>query len=170
MMMSNNQASYLRLIRGTLIGAFVLLAFDVFYGTFISAGVCPIWFLVSLVKAIKKRPGWVISLSRIVIPVITLAIVVGNAAIQSKVANANAERIIVACEQFRTATGKYPNQLGELMPKYLSSIPRAKYALAFSDFRYRSLGGNHLLMWDERPPYGRRSYDFEHRKWRYHVD
>ena len=66
----NSQASHLRRIRGSLIGAFVLLAFDAFYGTFISAGVCPIWFLVSLVKAIKKRPGWVIGLSWIVIPVL----------------------------------------------------------------------------------------------------
>jgi hypothetical protein len=170
MMTSNNQASYLRLIRGSIIGASVLLLFDAVNGTFISAGICPIWFLVSLVKTIRKRPGWGIGLSRIAIPVLALAIVAGNAAIQSKVANANAELIIVACEQFRAATGKYPDQLGELVPKYLSSIPRAKYSLAFSDFRYRNLNGNHLLMWDERPPFGRRMYDFESRKWRYHAD
>lgn len=167
---SNNQAPYLRMIRGSLLGGFVLLAFDVLFGSFISAGVCPIWLLVSLVKASKKRPGWEIGLSRIVIPVLILAIVAGNAAMQSKTANANAERIIVACEQFRAATGKYPNQLDELVPKYLSSIPRAKYALMFSDFRYRNLDGNHQIMWDERPPFGRRIYDFELRKWRYHAD
>lgn len=166
----DNETSYLRLIRGSIIGAFVVLALDVFYGTFISAGVCPVWFLVSLVKAIKKRPGWRIGLSRVVIPVLIFAIVGGNAAIQSKLANANAERIIAACEQFRTATGKYPDQMEELVPKYLSSIPRAKYSFAFNEFRYRNLAGNHLLMWDERPPYGRKIYDFEQRKWRYHAD
>lgn len=168
---SNNQASYFRLIRGSLIGAFILLAFDALFGSFISAGVCPIWFLVSLVKAIKKRPGWGIGLSKIAIPVLTLAIVSGNVALQSTIANANAERIIVACEQFHAATGKYPDQMDELVPKYLSSIPRAKNALLmFSDFRYRSLEGNHQLMWDERPPFGRKIYDFERRKWRYHAD
>lgn len=170
MMTSNNQASYLRVIRGSLIGAFVLVVFDAVNGTFVTAGVCPIWFFVSLVKAIKRRPGWAIGLSRIVIPVLTLAIIVGNAAIQSKIANANAERIIVACEQFLAATGEYPDQLDELVPKYLSSIPRAKYALMFSDFRYRNLDGKHQLMWDEKPPFGRRIYDFEHREWRYHAD
>ncbi|MDD5285972.1 MAG: hypothetical protein PHD54_08940 [Desulfuromonadaceae bacterium] len=166
----NNQASYLRLIRGSLICASVLLLFDAVNGTFISAGVCPIWFLVSLVKAIKKRPGWGIGVSRIIIPILTLAIVAGNAAMQSKIANANAERIIVACEQFRSATGKYPDRLDELVPKYLTSIPQARYALMFSDFRYRNPDGNHQLMWDERPPFGRRIYDFEQRKWRYHAD
>jgi hypothetical protein len=170
MMTSDHQAPYLRPIRASLIGAFLLLAFDALYGTFLSAGICPIWFLVSLVKAIKKRPGWVIGLSRIVIPVLALTIVAGNAALQSKIANANAERIIAACEQFRAATGKYPDQLDELVPKYLNSIPRARYALMFSDFRYRNLDGNHQLLWDERPPFGRRIYDLEHRKWRYHAD
>lgn len=170
MTIPDNQASYFRLIRGSLIGAFILLAVDAFCGTFISAGVCPIWFLVSLVKAIKKRPGWGIGLSRIVIPVLVLAIVSGNAALQSTITNTNAERIIAACEQFRAATGKYPDQMHELVPRYLSSIPRARHALMFSDFRYRSLEGNHQLMWDERPPFGRKIYDFEQRKWRYHAD
>jgi hypothetical protein len=170
-MTSDNHVSYLRLIRGSLVGASVLLVFDVaLYGSFISAMVCPIWFLVSLVKGIKKRPGWVVGLSTITIPVLTLAIVTGNAALQSNIANANAERIILACEQFRTATGKYPDQLAELVPKYLSSVPRAKYALTFSDFRYRNQEGNHLLMWDKSPPFGRRIFDFENRKWRYHAD
>ena len=167
---SNNQASYFRLIRWSLIGASTLLVFDALFGSFISAGVCPIWFLVSFVKAIKKRPGWGIGLSRIVIPVLTLAIVGCNANIQSKIASANAERIIVACDQFRAATGEYPDHLDEIVPTYLSSIPRAKYALMFSDFRYWNLEGSHLLMWDKNPPFGRMIYDFERREWRYHAD
>jgi hypothetical protein len=170
MMTSNNQASYLRTIRKSLITAFVLLSFDVLNGTFITAGICPIWFIVSLVKAVKNRPGWVIGLSRIAIPVLMLVIVGGNARIQAKIANANAERIIAACEQFRAATGKYPDQLEELVPKYLSSIPRAKYNLMFSNFRYWNLDGNHQLLWDENPPFGIRIYDLELRKWRYRAD
>jgi hypothetical protein len=144
-----------------------LLAFDAVYGSFISAGVCPIWFLVSLVKAIKKRPGWVIGGSRIMIPILTFAIVAGNATLQSRIAFTNAERIIVACEQFRVATGKYPEHLDELVPRYLHSIPRAKYNLAFSDFRYWNHDGNRQLMWTEIPPFGRKIYNFERQTWRY---
>jgi hypothetical protein len=131
-----------------------------------SAIVCPIWFLISLVKAIKKRPGWKVGLSKIMIPVLTLAIVGGNAALQFKIANANAERIITACEQFRAATGKYPDDLDQLVPKYLSSVPRAKYALSFDGFRYSNRDGNQHLMWTAVPPFGREVYDFESRKWR----
>jgi len=167
MITPDNQASYLRQIRGSLIGAFVLLAFDALYGSLMSAGVCPIWFLVSLVKAIKKRPGWGVGLSRIMIPVLVLAIVGGNNALQSKIASANAERIIAACEQFRAATGKYPDKLAELVPKYFSTIPPAKYSLTSSDFRYWNSGGKYELLWTKNPPYGRMIYDFESRKWRY---
>lgn len=152
MMTSSNRPSYLRQIRGSLVSASVLLVFDVANGTFISAGICPIWFLVSLIKAIKRRPGWGVGLSRIAIPVLLLAIVAGNAALQSKFANANAERIIAACEQFRAATGKYPDRLDELVPKYLNTIPRARYALMFSDFQYRNPDGKHQLMWTKDHP------------------
>jgi len=164
---AENQASYLRQIRGSIIGAFVLLAFDAIYGSVVSAGICPIWFLVSLVKAIKKRPGWGVGLARIMIPVLVLAIVVGNSNLQIKIASANAERIIVACEQFRAATGKYPDKLTELVPKYLSAVPPAKYSLTSSDFRYWISGENHELMWTKNPPFGRMIYNFESRKWRY---
>lgn len=165
MITSDKQVSFFRLIRASLIGAFLLLAFDVIYGSFISVVICPIWFLVSLVRTIIKRPGWGAGLARLVIPVVTLFIVGGNASLQAKIANANAERVIAACEQFRAATGNYPEQLTELVPRYMSAVPRAKYALTSSDFRYWNMDGNHQLMWTENPPFGRRIYDFENKKW-----
>ncbi len=171
MMMPNNQASFFRLIRGGLIASLVLLILDVaVYGTFISAIICPIWFIVSLVKAIKKRPGWKVGLSRIMIPALTLAIVGVNATLQIKIAEANAKQIVTACEQYRTDNGKFPDKLAELVPTYLSSVPRAKYTLTSGDFRYWNQEGSHQLIWDKNPPFGRMTYSFEQRTWRYHAD
>lgn len=166
-MEQDDRISYLRRIRGSLVGAFVLLAWDaVVSGSFMaSILVCPVWCVVSLVKAVIQRPGWKIGLSRILVPALTLGLVLGNAALQSRIAGANAQRIIGACEQFRVANGRYPSQLKELEPRYLGSLPRAKYSLVFGEFRYWSFEGKHRLMWVAIPPFGRRIYDFERREW-----
>jgi len=163
----DDRISYLRRIRGSLVGAFVMIAWDaVVSGSFTaSIFVCPVWCVVSLIKAVIQRPGWKIGLSRILVPALTLGLVLGNAALQSRIAGANAERIIGACEQFRDANGRYPGQIEELVPRYLGSVPRAKYSLAFGEFKYWSLEGKHRLMWVAIPPFARRIYDFERRKW-----
>jgi hypothetical protein len=154
-------------IRGSLVGASLLLAWDaVLSGGFVlSILVSPVWFLVSLAKAIIQRPGWRVGLTRILVPVLTLGLVLGNAAMQTRIASANAKRIIEACEQFRIANGRYPSTLDELKPGYLASVPRAKYSLMFGNFWYWSLDGKTRLMWVVIPPFGRKIYDFEGRKW-----
>ena len=165
--MPDDKPSAVSRIRTSLIGAALLLAFDaVISGSFLlSMLVCPFWFLVSLAKNIIRRSGWRVTLARIAIPALTLALVLGNAAVQSRIARANADRIIKACEQFTAANGGYPTNLDELLPRYLRSVPRAKYSVAFGDFSYWSLEGRHGLMWIAVPPFGRRIYRFEHRKW-----
>jgi len=166
-MTSNAQDSYLRQIRGSLFGMVSLLAFDIaILGSFtLSLVVCPVWFLIGTVKAIIQRPFWRIGLSRVAIPVLTIAIVWGNATLQKKVGGANAEQIIEACEQFHKANGRYPKQLSELVPNHLKSVPRSKYSLMSGDFRYISSDRKHILVWVMIPPFGRKTYDFEERRW-----
>ena len=157
-------------IRGSIAGACVLLFLDaVLTGSFVMSYLaCPIWFLVSVVKNAIQRPGWRVALLRIAAPAMTLAIVLGNNALQSKIAEANADRIIKACEEFRTANGKHPSKLEELVPEYLKSVPRAKYCLWFGDFSYWNTEGTHaMLMWCEIPPFGRNVYNFQKRRWGY---
>ena len=80
MMTPNNLASHLRKIRGCLVGASVLLAWDAAgTGSFLlSVLVCTVWIIVSLVKAVIQRPGRGLGLFRIAVPVLTLAIVGGQ--------------------------------------------------------------------------------------------
>jgi hypothetical protein len=78
----------------------------------------------------------------------------------------NAERLIEACERYREANETYPERLGELVPRYLNSIPRAKYCCSWGEFWYFG-APRPLLLWYEIPPFGRKIYNFERGTWRY---
>ena len=156
--------------RASLIGAMLLVVVDaVLGGSYLfSILACPIWFLVSVIKNLIELPGWSIALFRIAVPALTLGSVLGITAIQSKIADTNAKRIINACEEFHDANGRYPHTLDELVPRYLGSIPRAKYCLMFGDFWYFNYPGSScMLMWVKVPPFGRNIYHFEDRRWGY---
>lgn len=127
---------------------------------------CPVWLLASLARSLVRRPGWRVGLVRLAIPALTFALVLGNAKLQATIADTNAARIIEATERFLAASGRYPDSLGELLPRYLSAVPRAKYSLAFGEFSYWSRPDAHGLVWNVMPPFGRMAYDFERRQWR----
>jgi len=147
-------------------GALILLAWDVaLSGSFgLSFLVCPIWFLVSILKNAFQRSGWRLALLRIAVPPLTLGLVLANNALQLKIAETNAPRVVAACEEFHAANGKFPKTLDELVPRYMPSVPRAKYCLIYGKFVYFNYG-KPMLLWHVVPPYGRRIYDFEKQQW-----
>lgn len=153
----------------SIVAALALVALDVVLsGTYtLSVIVCPIWLLLTVVKSASNRPGWKRALLTIAIPALTLGLVLTNYALQSKIAEANAAKIISACEAFHAANGTYPKNLAELVPKYMRSVPRAKYCLTFGAFLY--FDGNPMLFWYTVPPFGRKIYYFEERRW-YYLD
>ena len=82
-------------------------------------------------------------------------------------AETNAARIITACEDYHAANGKFPQTLDDLVPQYMHSIPRAKYCMMFGEYRYWNMEGRHTLEWYAIPPYGRKRYNLEDKKWNY---
>jgi hypothetical protein len=156
-------------IRGTLICSLVVVVLDVVVdGSYtFSALVCPIWFVAAVVRAIARRPSLAVAAFRILVPVVTGMFVIANFSLQGKIAMGNAARVIEACEQYREVNGAYPERLSELVPRFLSSVPKAKYCFMWSEFGYYSGSPGHLLLWCEFPPFGRRVYNFETGKWRY---
>lgn len=158
-------------VRGSLGAAAVLLAFDAVHGgTFLMSIIfCPLWILVSLLKSAIHRPGWGLALVRIGIPALTLGLVMANNAVQLRIAEGNAQRVVAACEAYHAASGRFPKKLDELVPQYMSSVPVAKYTMGpWGRFVYSNGGsGKPMLFWYVVPPYYRRSYDFETRRWRY---
>ena len=156
-------------IRGTLVCALIVVFLDVgLDGCYIfSSLVCPIWFLAGVVRAIARRPRLGVAAARILIPIVTGLLVAANYSVQGRIATANAACLIQACERYREANGAYPEQLGDLVPRYLSSVPRAKYCCSSSEFEYYASLQRHLLWWYDCPPFGRRVYTFETGKWHY---
>jgi hypothetical protein len=155
-------------VRGSVIGAAVLLFFDVVMGgsCITALAVCPIWLLVSLLNNAIDPPAPRIALFRLGIPVLTLGLALANNAVQLSIARANAARVAAACEAFHAANGRFPETLDELVPRYLPYVPRAKYCVGmFGMFLYWNHGEDPMLLWYNVPPYGRRVYDFETHRW-----
>ncbi|WP_165075872.1 hypothetical protein [Paludisphaera rhizosphaerae] len=163
---------FYRNIRGSLGAAAAILVIDVvFLGSILwSLILCPIWVFVSLVKSANRhRPGYGLVVTRMLIPVATFLLVRANDSFQRGMAEANAQRIIAACEAYQADNGSLPGGLKDLVPKYLSSVPVAKYCLGpWSRFTYfNSKGGTAMLVWHVVPPYYRKIYSFEDRRWSY---
>lgn len=166
MRQSERCRSFLRAISGTLICALVVILFDVVVcGCYLfSTLVCPIWCIVSAVWAGLKRPEPRVAAARVLIPILTGLLAFANYSAQRTIAMRNAERVIEACERYRKANGAYPERLAELVPRYLNSVPRAKFCCSWGEFWYFG-PPRPLLFWYEVPPFGRRIYNFERGAW-----
>ncbi len=164
-----SETSPRRGMRGSLLGAVILLAWDAgLTGSFLmSLLVCPVWFVVAFLKNAIERPGWGLALLRIAVPPLILAMVMANETFQRKIARANAPRVITACEQFHAVNGRFPETLDELVPQYIRSVPPAKYCLVMGEFRYWNFDDSPMLVWYVVPPYGRAIYNFGEGRWSY---
>jgi hypothetical protein len=161
---------FLRAIRGSLILAFALIFFDaILDGTLLfSYLICPIWFVVALIRASFSRESTRVITARILAPVLVGLLVFGNYMFQWNIARAHAAQIIQACERYREVNGTYPRKLDDLVPRYLSSIPIAKYCLGQNQFTYYNSGSPApILWWLQIPPFGNEIYNFQRRTWRY---
>lgn len=82
----------------------------------------------------------------------------------TRLAARRAEEVIAACESYRAANERYPERLSDLVPRFLPAIPKAKRTLLHGDFFYRA-GGEHVLGWTTMPPFGRRYFVLEEKRW-----
>jgi hypothetical protein len=80
-------------------------------------------------------------------------------------ARVNADRVIAACRSYESAHGRLPDRLQDLVPAFLPAVPRAKHTGMYGAFTYFSSAESHTLMYVAFPPFGRRLYHFEERRW-----
>lgn len=105
---------------------------------------------------------------------LTALLVMGTAVLAMASISANnvlaakrCDRLIAACEQYHAKYNKYPDQLGQLVPEFVSSVPVAKYTTMFNTFSYTSSFDRHTIMYVSLPPFGRPYYVFEEHRWGY---
>lgn len=96
-------------------------------------------------------------------PLLTFAVAMSNGTLQWKISDVNAQRVIKACEEFRVVNGRYPSKLDELVPKYLTSVPPAKYCMG-GNFWYVN-SDDLCMLWWSRYGFYRRIYHFDEKRW-----
>ena len=85
--------------------------------------------------------------------------------VNNRRASRKADLLIAACKEYRAVHIAYPEKLTDLVPDFLEKIPKAKYAYSASQFHYVSREDAHLLWYVSFPPFGKRIYRFETKKW-----
>jgi len=89
----------------------------------------------------------------------------GTILLNNRLAQRRAEHVIGAVHQHRSKYGRYPARLSDVAPEFISSIPKAKVALAFNEFTYLFYGDRPMLMYVAIPPFARRIYSFDSGRW-----
>jgi hypothetical protein len=95
-----------------------------------------------------------------------IAAFIGN----GRMARTRAGIVVEAVNQFKADKNRYPESLEELVPRYMDSVPWAKFSLMFGRFSYSGDGDRGAtLMYYGFPPFERRNYNFGSNKW-YLID
>lgn len=84
----------------------------------------------------------------------------------NKIAHNRSEMLIAKIEQYKTDNGTYPIKLDDLIPRYIESIPTAKFS-SMNKFHYSSIPDHTSLFYVAIPPFGRPIYNFEQSEWSY---
>jgi len=160
-------------LRRTIIIAVCLYAFDglVVGEGFIGVFVFLVAFLaggIRILVAARRKDRTLVRFhaARIGVYLLMAVAIVGTIYVNNRIARHRAERVIAACRQYETQYHRLPDRLQELVPKFLPSVPRAKYTLLFGDFTYfLSFEKKHHLYYVAFPPLTRVIYSFESGRW-----
>jgi len=150
-----------------LIAAFLLIFVD---GYVLSQGVLisivAVWQVVAGLANVarSKTPETrEIVLARMGVFVIAAVAVFSFNALNNKIAQSRAEQLVTAIKAYRQAENQYPNELKDLVPKYIPMVPLAKYSMMYNEFHYS--GKYHFLLYVSFPPFTRPSYFFDRNEW-----
>jgi hypothetical protein len=149
------------------VGLIVLDAY-VFQFPLISFFVILLAIFVSLpinIRRYKKDPEARPLVKKYLIYVAAVVLAFTAMSVNNLLAEYRARELIQKIELYKSENGAYPKSLKDLMPRYLGSIPRAKWVPFLGEYYY---------FWDEDrpvfgfvvvPPFGRRVYSFAGHRW-----
>ena len=115
--------------------------------------------------AYRRRPWRTGLLQAAVWALAALAVLLANHW-NNQHAQRQATALIAQIERYRLEQGHYPQQLTDLVPRYVAEVPAAKWTLSHNLFIYRRGGENGpWLIYIELPPFGRKVYRFQSHDW-----
>jgi len=137
------------------------------FGTFL----CVVFMLTNFVAFLWRRKGDRSIVLKYGIRSLTLCLTVfailSTFMFNRHLGHVNAKLIIKAVEDYRVKNGAYPERLEDLIPQFFSKVPPSAIRLTSTKYYYLHHKDYHSLMWAEAPPFGRRTYHFETKKWSY---
>lgn len=97
--------------------------------------------------------------------VIGMVVVMGK--VNAYIAPLHADRLIKAIESYRAANGVYPQQLDDLVPKFIDHVPFAQYTLLGQFWYVRGGTKEPPILWYNPHGMDHRTYYFETKDWHY---
>ena len=149
-----------------LIIAVALVLIDVVLGLGLGAMIGLIAVIVALIAAcgrLRDGRGELTNAPRVV--AVYLAVVltsVGLLGFEARLAERNAAPLIAACNRFKAERQRYPSQLSGLVPDFIPTVPRARFALVANEFRYEP---NRPSLYFVGMFHGIFYYDFQTSRW-----
>jgi len=157
--------SYSMVRSASIAGSLFIVDAFVFNQGVLASVICLGIVLIMLINSLRYRKDFKKRLIIMGIYAAGAVLTIGAIRFNNNMARQRAEIIIQACEQYWHQKGGFPDRLEDLAPDYLKQVPRAKYAFSNSRFIYRSGPDRHTLMYVAFPPFGRKVYSLENRKW-----
>ncbi|MDD3844845.1 MAG: hypothetical protein PHC90_00650 [Syntrophorhabdaceae bacterium] len=148
------------------LAVFVVSAFlmDAFSFALICVFIAAIWVLSRRKGSYSRKMQWVLT----GIYILALAMSAGMKAVNYRMSHANARIIIAACDAYKETKGEYPGELKDLVPDYLSEVPRARYTMSGGFHYHRNPGPSrqsYRLIFVNEAPFARMVYDSATRDW-----
>ena len=169
----DKQEKYRNLKRATVLsglGAIFIFIFDSFM---LGAPMISVFVVIYLIiyvipvtlMSVKNKPRFRFYGYKLVIYAVLVFSSFGFHSYDISIAKQRSEVVIAAVNQYHQDKGRYPGALQNLVPAYLSEIPRPRIAPGV--FYYVGAPENPHLMFVDFPPFGRASWSFSNREWIY---
>jgi hypothetical protein len=154
------------MIEMMIIAGIILAAYGV-SGSFVanlivSAVICILLGLVGVVMYfLKKKEKGLDLIKKSGVFLVLCFLLMGYVKMNKYVAEARAEKIASACQEYKAKNNVYPGSLKDLVPDFMAKIPSAKYTIMWGGFHYLD---NKIIVVHE-PFFATPAYDLAEKKW-----
>jgi len=119
-----------------------------------------------IVLAWKDQPLRAFRIKKVALYLLAVVGIMALFIFNRQVGTQRANELVRAVEAYSSKHGQFPQSLDQVVPDFMSSIPLARYTFAANDFSYKAAAdGKHVLSWTVIPPFARKSYTFEEKRW-----